>query len=87
MSRFFSHSRGQKKYKMTIQNVHYCPTFYFYKKRHTMVVDSDLIKITEDGQVTKRIIKPGVGKVPEKNNTVTGTLFFSLFDYAFDQFT
>ncbi|KAG2192030.1 hypothetical protein INT46_011848 [Mucor plumbeus] len=36
-----------------------------------MVTDSDLIKITEDGQVTKRIIKPGVGKVPEKNNTVT----------------
>jgi hypothetical protein len=44
-----------------------------------MVTDSDLIKITEDGQVTKRIIKPGIGKVPEKNNTVTGTLFSFLF--------
>lgn len=34
--------------------------------------DADLIKITEDGQVTKRIIKAGVGKTPEKSDTVTG---------------
>ncbi|KAF1796619.1 hypothetical protein FB192DRAFT_1336742, partial [Mucor lusitanicus] len=33
--------------------------------------DADLIKITEDGQVTKRIIKAGVGKTPEKSDTVT----------------
>lgn len=39
-----------------------------------MVTDTetDLIKITQDGQVTKRIIKAGVGKTPEKNDTVTG---------------
>ncbi|CAO0790377.1 unnamed protein product [Mucor circinelloides] len=38
-----------------------------------MVTDTetDLIKITQDGQVTKRIIKAGVGKTPEKNDTVT----------------
>ncbi|KAK4517053.1 GTPase activating protein (GAP) [Mucor velutinosus] len=33
--------------------------------------DTDLIKITKDGHVTKRIIKAGVGKIPEKNDIVT----------------
>ncbi|GAN11426.1 70 kDa peptidylprolyl isomerase [Mucor ambiguus] len=33
--------------------------------------DADLIKVTKDGQVAKRIIKAGVGKTPEKNDTVT----------------
>ncbi|KAL7320863.1 FK506-binding protein 5 [Mucor circinelloides] len=38
-----------------------------------MVTDTetDIIKITQDGQVTKRIIKAGVGKTPEKNDTIT----------------
>jgi hypothetical protein len=39
-----------------------------------MVTDSDMIKLTEDGQVTKRILREGVGAQPEKDNTVTGNV-------------
>jgi hypothetical protein len=39
-----------------------------------MVTDSevDIIKLTEDGQVTKRILREGAGTTPEKNNSVSG---------------
>lgn len=30
------------------------------------------IKLTEDGNVTKKILREGVGTLPEPNNTVTG---------------
>jgi hypothetical protein len=37
-----------------------------------MVSDADIIKLTDDGQVTKRILREGAGTQPEPNNTVTG---------------
>lgn len=39
-----------------------------------MVTDSemDVIQLTDDGQVTKRILREGAGSTPEKNNTVSG---------------
>jgi hypothetical protein len=49
--------------------------------------DETIIKLTEDGKVTKRIIKEGIGMQPGKYSTVTGkqphlktrnTLIFSL---------
>lgn len=33
----------------------------------------DLINITKDGSVTKRILREGAGSSPEKNNSVCGT--------------
>lgn len=38
-------------------------------------LDMDLIKISEDGHVTKRILREGSGTTPEKNNSVCGTFF------------
>jgi hypothetical protein len=34
--------------------------------------DEPIIKLTEDGKVTKRIIKEGIGMQPDKYSTVTG---------------
>ncbi|KAI8368482.1 hypothetical protein BD560DRAFT_398832 [Blakeslea trispora] len=54
------------------------------------VSTSDIIKVTEDGQVTKKILREGAGQQPEKNNTVsvhyesilydTNTVFDSSYD-------
>lgn len=40
-----------------------------------MINDSnmDLINLTKDGNVTKRILREGVGVSPEKGNSVCGT--------------
>lgn len=50
-------------------------------------MEAELINITEDGGVVKKILQPGTGEVPTDKSDVKGNFYYlSLFPFIFFNF-